>query len=169
MLEHQVLLLQACCSPPGVSGSERPQGPAYTVLDPATGHPLGFARWKPGGRSPWLRWFSPAILEVCEANDEPLVFSVHRLWGLSPRWEVRDADGHRVGLIQGRQILDGRGQLLAAVEQTVGGETVTLCDSAGELAALLRCPEGVQLTFAARVQGLPFAKMALLAAALLAE
>src|SRR4051794_24242174 len=82
MLEHRTLLL---C----------PRGPdgARAILDAETGAPIGSVRHEPG---PWW-WPGAAVLAVHEHEDAPLLFTVRRRWGLPPRREVYDADGHRVG------------------------------------------------------------------------
>ena len=89
----------------------RPSDPSgvRAIVDTATRKPLGYAR---PGRRPW--WgLGPAVLEVHEQEDEPLLFTLRRGWGLTPRHEVRDAEGMPVGLVDGRFLRDGWGRCVA--------------------------------------------------------
>jgi hypothetical protein len=120
---------------------------------------VGFARREPAGAAWWGR-LGPAVLAVHELEDEPLLFTVRRAWGLWPHRQVRDADGHAVGGLRGKAVLDARGRPLALAEHRVfrgrGGE---------ELAELVPQGGGLRLTFHAGVRD-PFLRMLLLAAAL---
>src|SRR5688572_23022791 len=69
-----------------------------TVADAATREPLGVVRRR-HEPSPWRRWFAPPVLEVREAGDEPLLFTLTRYWNWGAVWQVREADGHRVAQI----------------------------------------------------------------------
>src|SRR5690242_16884251 len=120
MLENGTLLLRACTAPPGVAdGAAAALEPARAVLDALTGQPLGFAGWRRGG--PWPRWLARPVLAVHESDDAPLLFTVHGLWSLSARWEVRDADGNRLGALCGPLIKDRFGRPLALWERPAGG------------------------------------------------
>ena len=64
MLERQGLVLGPWVTPE----SEADPPPRRTVLDAATGEPLGFvAQTAPGTR--WLRWLRPTVLEVYETRS----------------------------------------------------------------------------------------------------
>ena len=78
MLENGALLLRPCTASPAAAALE----PARAVLDALTGAPLGFAGWR---RRAWPRWLSRPVLAVHEADDAPLLFTVHGLWGLAGR------------------------------------------------------------------------------------
>src|SRR5262249_33753606 len=66
------------------------------ILDAATEQELGFACWRPPGTG-WSRWLSWPLLEVFETEDVSLLLTVQRLWGLTPRWGVCDAERKRIG------------------------------------------------------------------------
>ncbi|HZT81381.1 MAG TPA: hypothetical protein VFA26_14220, partial [Gemmataceae bacterium] len=93
MLEEQTLLLG-----PWAAGGR-------AVVAPATGRPLGVVRRQRAARPWWLRWLAGPVLAVHEADDEPLLFTVRRAWGLGRR-EVCDADGRLVGRLRGDRLLD---------------------------------------------------------------
>jgi hypothetical protein len=155
MLEHRVLILH-----PWDPFTER------LPIVAESGSPLGFACWQRSGAAAWWRWLARPVLAVHEQGDEPLVFTVRRSWGLLPRREVLDADGNRVGMLQGAFLLDPGGRRLGHRErEALGGRTV-FRDRAGRTLAELTQDGGLHLTFNAEVENEPFAKMLLLAAAL---
>jgi hypothetical protein len=155
MLEQRVLLVA-------------PRGAAATqpILDGESGRPLGCARWRPPPAAPWWRRLAPPVLAVHEEEDEPLVFTVHRGWGLWPRHEVRDADGRPVGSLRGGCLRDAGGRPVAELAAGEGkGERVFRGRGGRELARLTPGPEGLRLAFNPDV-GDPFVRMLLLAAVL---
>ncbi len=106
-------------------------------------------------------------LEVCESEDESLLFTVRRQWGLEVRWEVCDADGHRVGMIGSEFLLDRFGRCLALVEPSGDAGRIHFRSLEGvELAALTLRGAEMLLRFALPPEGDPFVKMVLLGAAL---
>jgi hypothetical protein len=156
MLEQQTLLLR-----PWI-GRAAPRRP---IVEPATGEVLGFACWQPATPGAWWRWLLAPVLEVHEAEDEPLLCTLHRYWSLGTVWAVRDADGRAVATVRRGTIEDPLGRCLAAPESAV--DLLVFRDlERQELATLRREPEGLLLSFTEEVRGEPFAKMALLAAAL---
>lgn len=165
MLENGTLLLRACTAPPGVAdGAAAALEPARAVFDALTGEPLGFAGWRRGGM--WPRWLARPVLEVRESDDAPLVFTVHGLWGLLGRWEVRDADGNTLGVLCGPLIKDRFGRNLALWEPP-GRSVGRARDGEGrELMTVMATPDGTRVAFAAGAERNPFLKMLLLAAAL---
>ncbi len=165
MLETGALLLRACTAPPGVAdGPAAALEPARAVLDALTGAPLGFAGWRRGGM--WPRWLVRPVLAVHESDDAPLVFTVHGLWGLSGRWEVRDADGNVLGVLCGPLIKDRFGRNLALGERPDGGVGRVRDGDGRELMTVMATPDGTRIAFAAAAERNPFLKMLLLAAAL---
>jgi hypothetical protein len=154
MLERPALLLRP------------PPGPlAYSITDAATGAVVGFARRVPPGGLPWWRrLLGAAVLAVHEQEDEPLVFTVRRAWGLRPRREVRDAEGQTVGSLCGGAVLDARGRAVAAVEGDGGGR-VFRGRGGEELAVVRTVPGGLRVAFHPGLRD-PFLRMLLLAAAL---
>jgi hypothetical protein len=154
MLEKQVLLV-----PPRGAAAAQP------ILDAESGRPLGSARWRPAAGG-WWRRLAPPVLEVHEEDDEPLVFTVHRAWGLWPRREVRDADGRPVGWLCGGRVSDAGGRPVVELAAPAGnGGRVFRGRGGRELARLTPGPEGLRLAFSPDV-GDPFVRMLLLAAVL---
>jgi hypothetical protein len=136
------------------------------ITCPDTGLRLGFARREPRPGGPWWRRLAPPGLAVHEQDDEPLVFTVRRAWGLGPRLHVRDADGHPVGCVRGARVENVWGRTLAVLRPgEAAGERVFRTPDGRELARLLPGPAGLRVSFAAGVED-PFLKMLLLAAAL---
>jgi hypothetical protein len=140
------------------------------VVDPETGAVLGFVRRRAGGGRGWGVWTAAPVLAVYEAGDEPLLCTLQRFWWFGRFWELREADGHRVATLHRREIIDRWGRPLAVRESRPGG-AVAWAASPGALALASLTPtaDGVRLRFADGVAGQPFVKMALLAAALVAE
>jgi hypothetical protein len=129
------------------------------IEDAATGSLLGAAR-PVAARPVWL----PArpVLEVREAEDAPLVFTVRRVWSLVTRYEVRDAEGRPVGSVAGPVITSRDGRPVA----TLGPDGVFQGVDGGALGRTTRAKGGVELHFADGVAADPFGKMLLLAALL---
>lgn len=151
MLEHHILLV-------------RPRSPSPTVqaiLDGESGAALGYARWETEPAPWWRRMFSSGVLAVHEQEDEPLLFTIRRVWGFIPRREVCDADGQRVGTLLGRLVHDRYGRPLAALENGVFRDA-----NQHALAELCTTADGLRLTFGIGIISEPFVKMLLLAAAL---
>lgn len=157
MLEQQRLLIKT-----GEPSPDRKR----LILDAGTHAPLGYAAWLPCTGPRWLRWLTPPALAVHEAEDEPLLFTVQRPWGLLRRWEVRDADEHRVGTFRDWVVLDRYDRRLARIERAGPAALRFRGPEGNELASLARGAEGMELAFAAELEGEPFAKMLLLAPAL---
>ena len=96
MLEHTAILI-------------RREGAIWSIAEPVSGRLLGFARHRLV-RGLWcIRWPVRSAWQVFEAEDEPLVFTVQRLWRFSAKWEVCDADGHRIALLRSRRVMDASG------------------------------------------------------------
>ncbi|HKI35580.1 MAG TPA: hypothetical protein VKA46_27230 [Gemmataceae bacterium] len=167
MLENGALLLRPCAAFPGAAaeGEAAALEPARAVLDALTGAPRGFAGWRRRGRL-WPRWLSRPVLAVHESDDAPLLFTVHGLWGLAARWEVRDADGNVLGVLCGPLIKDRFGRNLALWERSAGDVGRARDGDGRELMTVMATPEGTRVAFAAGAEGNPFLKMLLLAAAL---
>jgi hypothetical protein len=174
MLEAQALLLRpwaAAGRPPADRAGAGPAAPRRrTITDAATGRPLGFACKQPAAVPLWLYWLAAPVLEVHEAGDEPLLFTVHRFWNLGPLWEVRDADGRRVAVVRRGRIEDRLGQSLAVRERATDGTETWLREPGGPaLATTARAADDVRLRFVDALAGEPFVKMALLAATLVGQ
>ncbi len=166
MLENGTLLLRPCAAfPAGLGGPLLGLEPAHAVHDALTGALLGFAGWRKRGGF-WPRWLSRPVLAIHESDDAPLLFTVHSLWGLSARWEVRDADGNIVGVLSGPVIKDRFGRNIALWERTTEQAGRVRDGDGREVMTLAATADGTRVAFTADVDGNPFLKMLLLAAAL---
>lgn len=148
MLERQALLIR----PPDATGRRG-------IVDPESGAALGHA----GRRRPRLL----TVLEVREVEDEPLLFTARRWWLVGPIWAIRDADGNGVGFVGGTWVQNHWGRRVAGREPAGPGRTLFRGRQGQELAAIQDDKEGRRLLFSAELDGEPFVKMLLLAAALL--
>jgi hypothetical protein len=164
MLEEQTLLLRPW------TGAGAARGARRDVVHPSTGRLLGFARKQSSGLPAWRSWLDVPVVAVHEAEDEPLLCTVQRFWWFGPTWEVREADGHRVAALTREHLTDRWGRPLAVRRRGQGGAVVWARPAAGSTLALLTPGDGdLLLRFADDIAGQPFAKMALLAAALVRE
>lgn len=153
MLEHAALLVR-----PGDASGRR------LILVADSGELAGFARWRTGGG--W-RLLGPAVLEVREHEDEPLLCTLRRCWTLLPWYEVRDAEDHRIGRTLGA-VIEDRDDCRFAVRREEGPGQCTFQSRDGTpLAQLSAETEGLRLTFAGIIEREPFVKMLLLGAVLL--
>jgi hypothetical protein len=155
MLEQRALLLPL-----------RRSGSRQVIVDAHTRALLGFVSWPRLHDGPWWRRLFDWQLAVHEHDDEPLLFTVRRRWWLTPRYEVRDADDHAVGLVLGQRLLDRFGFPLAQIAPCSRQQSVIRSLDQRDFAALDWLPEGLRLTFADAVVAAPFNKMLILAAAL---
>jgi hypothetical protein len=165
MLEEPTLLLR-----PWAGSGRAAHRARREIASPVTGAPLGFARWRPTGLPLWRRWLDAPVLAVHEAQDEPLLCTIQRFWWFGPFWEVYEADGHRVATVTRDQITDRYGRPLAVRRRGRQGTVLwARPGGGGELALVTNGADGIRLHFADDLAGKPFAKMALLAAALVRE
>jgi hypothetical protein len=163
MLEQQTLLLR-----PWAPGPRPEDGPRRRVLDADTVTPLGSVRQGPAAAG-WAGWLLPPVLRVHEADDEPLLCTLQRFWYLGTLWEVREADGHLIATVRRRRVDDRGGRRLAVPEAGPDGVVRFRGRSGAVLAEAAVSGGDARLTFAERLAGEPFVKMALLAAALVWE
>lgn len=155
MLEHRVLLVR----PRSAAG-------VRVIVDGDNGKPLGFARWERERPRCWWRPFARSTVAVHEHEDEPLLCTVRRAWGLLPRCVVSDADGHPIGSCSflGRIIRDRYGRALAAFHRDDG---TIRSPSRRVLAEWTATADGLRLVFSDDIAGEPFVKMLLLSACLM--
>jgi hypothetical protein len=167
MLEHATLLLLPWSESPEKRATGRGRTRTRAILDAVSGRPLGFAR-RCYSALPWgLGWLARPVVEVHESEDASLLLTLHGPGWLLGGWEVLDADDHRVGRLRGSAVLDCLGRPLARVSSEPGGNTLRFLTSSGCASSILApSSAGAQLTFAQDLMGDPFAKMLLLAAAL---
>jgi hypothetical protein len=158
MLEHRVLLVRSRTLSPT---APIPGPGVQAILDGESGALLGYARWEVEPSPWWRRMFTRGVVAVHEEEDEPLLFTIRRAWGLIPRREVCDADGQPVGTLLGRLLHDRYGRQLAALENGV-----FRASDQHSLAELSSTPDGLRLTFGEEIASEPFVKMLFLAAAL---
>jgi hypothetical protein len=159
MLEQPTLLLRPWSARALGAAVRRP------IVEPVSEEVLGFACWQPVASRPWWRWWLAPVLEVHEAEDEPLLCTLHRYWSLGTVWAVRDADGRAVASVRRGVIEDPLGRCLAVPEAVAPGVLFRDLERQ-ELATLIPERDGLLLSFTEELRGEPFAKMALLAAAL---
>jgi hypothetical protein len=156
MLETNVLLLR-----PAVAGQPR------VIADAATGKVVGVARVQPGSERGLFAALLGPVLAVHELEEEPLVFTVRRCF-LWPQREVRDAEGERIGYVSPRAVRDRNRLLYAGMRREAGGVAYQ-CVNGAMLATTRHTRGGVELSITDVIRADPFAKMLLLAAALLEE
>jgi hypothetical protein len=154
MLETRMLLLS-----PALDGQPR------AIADAETNAPRGFALWQ-SETNRWWTWLRPPLLSVHEQEEAPLIFTVRPCGLLGRQQEVRDAEDQRIGYLDGTAIRD-RNYILYA-QARLNGNGIHYENPGGDtLAIMQRTPEGTVLTFTKLIEADPFAKMLLLAAALL--
>ncbi|HYV39544.1 MAG TPA: hypothetical protein VE988_27895 [Gemmataceae bacterium] len=140
-----------------------------TIADSA-GAAVGFVADVKPQTSRWLRWLSPRTLEVYETPDQSLVFTLRRGWGWLTAWHLVDADDRLVGTFRGRALLDGFGHFLAVIEPPDDlGCGRFLAVEGRELGEYALEPHQTKVTFAAELEGNPFARMLLLGAVLVRQ
>lgn len=134
-----------------------PAGSGCRILDTER-HPVGFTRWQ----SPvWWRRGPLSLLEVHEEDQAPLLCLIARRWTLLASYEVLDAEGERIGVIEGRRIHDCWNRL------TMYRQGEEFCDREGHRVARVKCVGGErQLEFGPTIQADPFAKMLVVSAVL---
>jgi hypothetical protein len=155
MLEQPQLLL----------GPWTPQGKGRrrAIQAPDTGQFLGCVR---APLPSWLSWLGRQFQEVLETEDDSLLMTLWRPWGLARTWEVLDAEERRVGILFRNVLLDSYGRRLALAHHQ-NDRHGRFCDVQGnELAAFARQESGVLLTFHPNLEGNPFTRMIMLGAIL---
>src|SRR5262249_47263381 len=100
MLEQHALLLRPWTRWAGRDPARANCDRIRPLLDAATGIGLGFACWRWPVGPAWWRWLRGPALAVYETEDASLLFGAAWSWVPLPRWQVRDADAHRVGTLR---------------------------------------------------------------------
>ncbi len=120
---------------------------------PATGQVLGSVR---APLPTWLSWFGRQSQEVLETEDNSLVMTLCRPWGLE----------RRVGILFRNVLLDGYGRRVAVAKHQ-NNHRGSFCDPhEAELATFALQESGLVLTFRPALEGNPFTRMILLGAVL---
>lgn len=153
MLEHPSLWIG-----PGtqIAGATR-----WLIREPASQRQLGLARHRLAAKNRWFRWLAWPTLEVCETDDEALLFTLDRYWGPRATWIVRDADERPVGSLRGGKARDAYGRLLAELEPNANGQRRWLAPDGRELASIQVEADSAVLSFVGDEN--PFLRMVLLA------
>jgi len=137
------------------------------ILDPIDHSFLGVARQRSQASSVWFGYLNRPVIEVHEGEDESLVFTVSRMWGLGTGWQVCDADGQRTGTLRAELIRDRLGCNLAVIELSQeAGEGRWLNPGSEELARFAPSSDGQLISFGTHVEANPIFKMLLLASLL---
>jgi hypothetical protein len=146
----------------------RAAGWMRAIVDPTTERALGFAAWDMPRLAAWLAWLGRKRIQVFETEDESLVMTLCRPWGLARMWEVMDAEGHRVGHVFQDAVYDSYGALLATMSSTSdGSETVLLGEAGRVLGTWQDIPgQGCYFRFGESAENNPFARMVALAGVL---
>jgi hypothetical protein len=184
MLELRRLLIRPWESTAGGAGASAAR--VREIRDPETGRAVGFVS-APAAGGGWWRWLTRPALEVRESEDASLLCTVSRAWALAPRWEVRDAEGRRLGLLDEYSLsppgaaaqsrvsagTDACGAALAQVLvlQPVPGSygREVVLPPLHQLVTVSRTTEGTLVAFAPAGVDNPFARMLVLAAILTAD
>lgn len=163
MLERQALWLGPSSAAPVRAGASQ-EPPLWVVLEPETQAFLGLVR-RQAWRSPfWFGYLDRPGVAVYETEDESLLFSLERAWGLGAVWLVRDADGHRVGSLRGNLARDENGRRLAVLEPTGAAQVQRWLGTDGEeLGTATAVDAGALVQFAGLSESRPFVRMLLLA------
>jgi hypothetical protein len=107
-------------------------------------------------------------VEVFESEDESLLMTLYRPWGLGRKWDVVDAEGRRVAQLCRDVVFDGLGERLATMSAGADSSEMALRDCEGEILASWRDAEGQSryFRFGKGVADNPFWRMAALAGVL---
>jgi hypothetical protein len=136
----------------------------WRIYEPDSGQLLGVARRGRTAGPLGIGWLGQSTVSVFEAGDEPLLLTVRRLWGFSPKWEICDADANRVALVRRRSIADPSNYAWAYVE--IAPEEIHVRGMDREFARARKSARGLHLEFGPEIQGNPLTKMSVLGAVL---
>lgn len=180
MLESRSLLLEWVAAAAGAPDRRHNWAHADRVLvrDRNGTAILGVAQ-RPDTPTSWFR--RGREVEVLEGEDRALLFTLRRYWFVTPFWLVDDSEGSRVGTIKNARArqyqFDRRDSPIARlpseresgvlVETVNGAEGQVLTPYNSVLASLRLLPEHTVVEFGDDLAGDPFARMLVLATALL--
>jgi hypothetical protein len=115
----------------------------------------------------WLSWLAGRAIRVFETEDESLLLTVQRPWGMWQKWGVFDAEERFVGSVYGRIVWPAGGRrLVLASRSEYHGARHSLDDECASLGRFEVMGKSIQLTFDQSVTDDPFARMLLLGAVL---
>jgi hypothetical protein len=164
MLESSSLLIFPWKNDPARGGWIRP------IAEGETGAALGLVSLDAPASRSWFNWLLPRHLEVLEGDDNALLMTLIRRWGLSRSWELHDAEEQRVGTVYSRVLVESEGGRRGFLDRTdphhgriVGPESQTLAEYEAKPGP------AVLLRFAADLEANPFLRMLILAGVLVQE
>jgi hypothetical protein len=164
MLEYSRLLLQPRKPTNRMAGS--PQSFVLgDIKEPTERLPLGTIRQQ-RRRLSWLPFHGLPFLAIHEHDDEPLLFTVHRLWTWPRAWEIRDADGTTIGRLRRGVIMPWQSRITTIFTSHQEQTLVFLTPLGNQLGTLLCEEEDFLLSFAEELREDPLTKMLLLGAVL---
>jgi hypothetical protein len=137
-----------------------------SIRDGATEAPLGVVRCAAKRRS-WLAWFQSYRLDVLETEDEALLLTLVRSWGLLRLWDLYDAEENRIGSIYPPVLLDRDGVRRGYIQVASSHQAEVIGVDAARLADMdIDATQGLRLRFAPELEANPFLRMLLLGSAL---
>jgi hypothetical protein len=139
------------------------RGRRRVISAPATRQVLG------GVRAPtptWLSWFTRQYQQVLETEDDSLLMTLWKPWGLARTWDVLDADEHRVGILYRNVLLDSSGRRIGVAQHLNEQRGHFWDEHSIEIGAFASQVSGTVLTFSPTLEGKPFTRMILLGAIL---
>src|SRR5579864_3784775 len=115
----------------------------------------------------WLSWLGRQVQEVLETDDDCLLMTLRRPWGLARTWEIFDAEERRVGILFRNLLLDGEGRHVAHARHNKDHRSGSFCDPDGsELGTFAVQESATLLAFSPTLEDNPFTRMILLGAVL---
>ncbi len=138
------------------------------IVQPTTQQTLGCAAWDDLAISKLFYYLGRRRIHVFESEDESLLMTLCKPWGLSTMWEVLDAEERLVGRLCRDTVYDGYGAILARMTQDGDGSAWQWRGADGVVLATWRdLPgQGCYFRFEAAFDPNPFVRMATLAGVL---
>ena len=109
MLEQSSLLLKPWLYTEGPKTQRPREGWARAIVQPTTLQTLGYAAWDDAGIPKVLYYLGRRRIQVFESEDESLLMTLYRPWGISRMWSVLDAEERLVGRLFRDVLCDGYG------------------------------------------------------------
>lgn len=136
------------------------------IREAGSGARLGVIRCSSRRRS-WLAWFQSYRLEVLETEDEALLMTLVRSWGILRLWDLYDAEESRVGSIYPPVLLDREGQRQGYIQIRTQHQGDIIGLAAERLADFeIDRTQGLHLRFAEGLDANPYLRMLILGSVL---